>query len=81
MKSIKMRDVKMPCRECSIFWMQAGLEFWDGRYAGPKEGMWLHHTVLRNEGREATKSCKMGGTERFFASGNERTVVDLGSNG
>jgi hypothetical protein len=84
MKEFNTRDAKPPCRDCMILWMQAGLEFQDGGYAGVKEGMWLHHTVLQNDGKDGLRSCerkKGKERQRFFASGNERTVVDLSANG
>ncbi|RDW59134.1 hypothetical protein BP5796_12058 [Coleophoma crateriformis] len=87
MKNFKLKDVVPPCRGCMIVWMHAGLEFLHGGEAEPKHGMWLHHTVLQNNARVAAKGCwdgkkeKEGKKERFFASGNEKTVVDLGVNG
>jgi hypothetical protein len=65
-----------------IVWMQAGLEYLDRRYAGVEEGMWLHHTVLHNDAKAAVHNCdKEKRRQRFFASGNERSVVDLSGNG
>jgi hypothetical protein len=62
--------------------MQAGLEYLDGTDASVDKGMWLHHTVLHNEARTALHNCdKSNRRQRFFASGNERTAVDLSSNG
>jgi hypothetical protein len=62
--------------------MQAGLEYLDGKDASVEEGMWLHHTVLHNDARTALHNCnKSNRRQRFFASGNERTAVDLSSNG
>lgn len=81
MKSFKTRDAKAPCHDCMILWMQAGLEFEDGAYAGVNEGMWLHHTVLQNNRNNGLRTCRKEGKERFFASGNERTVLDLSANG
>ncbi|RDW63661.1 hypothetical protein BP6252_11206 [Coleophoma cylindrospora] len=87
MKNFKLKDVAPPCRGCMIVWMHAGLEFMHGGEAEPKHGMWLHHTVLQNNARPAAKGCwdgnkeKEGKKERFFASGNEKTVADLGVNG
>lgn len=80
MKNFKLPEAKLPCHGCLITWMQAGLEFADGSYANANTGMWLHHTVLVNRGRSDVKSCRPS-PQRFFASGNERTVLDLTLNG
>jgi hypothetical protein len=80
MKSFKVKDAKVPCHDCLITWMQAGIEYQDGSYANAHTGMWLHHTVLSNHGKPAVKSCKRS-DERFFASGNERSALDLTANG
>ena len=65
-----------------IVWMQADLEFLEDEHAGGEEGMWLHHTVLHNEANRALHNCDKGKTrQRFFASGNERSVVDFSVNG
>jgi hypothetical protein len=80
MKNFRIRDAKVPCHGCLITWMQAGLEFSDGSDANAATGMWLHHTLLFDLGKTALKSCKRQ-PERFFASGNERTVLDLTLNG
>ncbi len=69
-----------PCEECTVVWMQAGIEYTDGSDAGAETGMWLHHVVFQNLDRQDSM-CPEHGGERFFASGNERTPVDLTSNG
>jgi hypothetical protein len=75
-------DATKPCDECLITWMQASLEYPNGTIANSDTGMWLHHSVALNRGRNDTV-C--GGTalspQRFFASGNERTAVDLSLSG
>jgi hypothetical protein len=82
MKGFNTRDAKAPCENCLIVWMQAGLEFSNGSNADAEEGMWLHHTVLHNDAEAAVQNCgKAKRRQRFFASGNERSVVDLSSNG
>lgn len=60
--------------------MQAGLEFEDGSKADADTGMWLHHVVFQNLNRKDSM-CRRTAGERFFASGNERTLIDLSSNG
>jgi hypothetical protein len=65
-----------------IVWMQADLEFLEDEHVGAEEGMWLHHTVLHNEANGALHNCdKAKRRQRFFATGNERSVVDLSVNG
>lgn len=57
--------------------MHAGLEYANGSTADARTGMWLHHTVWTNLARrDAACPAKRHG-DRFFASGNERTPVDL----
>jgi hypothetical protein len=80
MENFRAEEVIAPCQGCLITWMQAGLVNFDGSDANADTGMWLHHTVLQNNRNAARGSCKMS-SERFFASGNERTVVDLTLNG
>ncbi|KAE9376218.1 hypothetical protein N431DRAFT_404411 [Stipitochalara longipes BDJ] len=82
MKNFITSDARAPCENCVIVWMQAGLEFLDGKQAGVKEKMWLHHTVLVNTANQAVHNCdKAMRRQRFFASGNERSVMDLSGNG
>jgi hypothetical protein len=79
MQHFKIMNAQMPCHGCLITWFHAGLEYLDGSYADAATGMWLHHTVLSNAAKMDTKGCKYN--ERFFASGNERTVIDMTLNG
>lgn len=82
MKAFRIKDAKAPCDGCVITWMQAGLEYSDGTIANAGNGMWLHRTVLSNTVQSPTKACKkMRGSEKFFASGNERTTLDMTING
>jgi hypothetical protein len=60
--------------------MQAGIEYTDGSDASAENGMWLHHVVFQNFDRQ-DPMCLKRRSERFFASGNERTAVDLAANG
>ncbi|KAK3626378.1 hypothetical protein LTR56_019853 [Elasticomyces elasticus] len=67
-----------PCVDCTITFMQAGLEYLDGTTADATTDMWMHHVVLLNRGRKDSVCAAMP-AQRFFASGNERTAVDLTS--
>ncbi|KAK5710733.1 hypothetical protein LTR17_018714 [Elasticomyces elasticus] len=67
-----------PCVDCTITFMQAGLEYLDGTAADASTNMWMHHVVLLNQGRKDSVCAEMP-AQRFFASGNERTAVDLTS--
>lgn len=80
MKNFVDPDTTVPCHDCLITWMQADLVYPDGNSASADTGMWLHHTVLANSGKEDIKGCEYH-DERFFASGNERTLVDISMNG
>jgi hypothetical protein len=86
-----VRDIRRPCDGCLVTSMQAGLEYADGTVANIDTGAWLHHMVLMSQGtdrRDPTCSGNpfslphfaVGGTpentERFFASGNERTALE-----
>jgi hypothetical protein len=80
MKKFVDREATLPCQDCLITWMQADLIYPDGTIADANTGMWLHHTVLTDTGKEDVKGCKYHG-ERFFASGNERTLIDISMKG
>lgn len=75
-----------PCENCLITFMQAGLEYSDGRYANADTGIWLHHVVQLDTavddtvcGKEVTTSPLA--PNRFFASGNERSAVQMSAQG
>ena len=74
-------NAHMPCKDCLITWMQAGLEYSNGTDANTNTGLWLHHMGLSNYGRPDAVCDRYWGGERFFASGNERTAVDISMNG
>jgi hypothetical protein len=61
--------------------MQAGLTYPNGSYANADTGMWLHHVVLTNTAVPAAVCGLSNGGDRFFASGNERTPVNICVNG
>lgn len=69
-----------PCIDCAIIFMQADLEYTDGGDAVLETGMMLHHVLFRNLQRK-DPMCSNKRRERFFASGEERTPIDLTSNG
>ena len=59
--------------------MQAGLAYPHGSAATIDTGVMFHHVFFQNFEREDAICADRG--ERFFASGNERTAVDLTVNG
>lgn len=67
----------LPCTDCLITYMSSSLEFPDGTIADANAGMWLHHAVFVNQGRADTV-CPVGSYgQRFYATGNERTPIDI----
>jgi hypothetical protein len=74
-------NVQKPCTDCYITSMKAKLVREDGTEVGINEGPQLHHMVLFNTqaGRtDATCPTGLGWLgQRFFASGDERTMHDL----
>jgi len=81
MKNFNEKSLHLPCTDCLITWMQAGLEYPDGTTANADTGMWLHHTVLSNSMRESVVCPSMKYGDRFFASGNERTPINICASG
>jgi len=81
MKSFGERTVQMPCTDCLVTWIQAGLESLDGTVANADTEMWLHHTVFSNTQRTSVVCPTMTSGDRFFASGNERTPANICVNG
>jgi hypothetical protein len=61
--------------------MQAGLVYPNGAYANVNTGMLLHHVVLQSLGKPDAACGNKTGGERFFASGNERTIIDICASG
>jgi hypothetical protein len=77
-----------PCSDCYITSIVPSLVYWDGNPANPStvanysNGPMLHHFVIWNEAKvDATCWNNIVGAfgDRFFASGNERTVMSLPS--
>lgn len=79
MKSFQAKAMAKPCSDCTITYLQAGLEYPNGSYANADTGMWLHHAVIFNGAKRDT-SCPET-YERAMASGNERTPIDFTRNG
>ena len=79
MKAFQEKSVTMPCTDCLITWMQADLHYVNGTEANTNTGLWLHHTVLANTAQKGL-ICPEN-VESFYASGNERTAVDICVNG
>jgi hypothetical protein len=71
----------LPCRDCLVTLMQMSLEYVDGTAADASTGMWLHHGVMENRNRTDSVCGPKTYGQRFFASGNERTVVDISASG
>lgn len=74
---------KMPCSNCTITYLKAGLEYPNGSYANSNTSLWLHHIVLITYGQEDVVCGKnfYGQGRRWFASGNERTPGDISRGG
>lgn len=71
----------LPCNECLILEMSSDIEYEDHSQADPNTGMWLHHTVFVNRGRKDTFCGEQSWGQRFYASGNEKTTVDMSAHG
>jgi|SRR6266480_1472681 hypothetical protein len=69
-----------PCHDCLITSIQADLVYPDGVTANASTGLWLHHVNFINPGKRDITACDADG-ELIFASGNERSPVDLSVNG
>ena len=79
MKNFDEDSAQKPCTDCLITWMEADLHYANGTPANADTNLWLHHTVLVNTAGQDT-ACHAP-YERFFASGNERTKIDMCANG
>src|SRR4051794_34806092 len=76
MKDWRVPEAQMPCTDCLITWIRAGLEYPNGTNANADTGLWLHHTVFSNTKRKAIICPKKRIGDEFFASGNERTATN-----
>lgn len=77
-------DVEKPCTKCKLISITPDLVYTDDSEANLETGPMLHHTMLAaSGGGKSDANCTefpfnlLG--ERFFASGNERTAVDISS--
>jgi hypothetical protein len=75
MKEFNEMSALKPCVDCYITSLRAGLEYPNGTIANSDTGMWLHHAVLYDFGRKDLTCPDL--PYRFFASGNERTPLDM----
>lgn len=84
------RSVPLPCTNCYIGSIEPNLVYSNGTTANHDTGPMLHHMVLASRARGDLTCPKnlfggpvqqlgtlLGGNERIFAAGNERTVMDL----
>jgi hypothetical protein len=84
--------VPKPCDECTIIAQVAGLEYPNGKNANIDTGLWLHHMVHFTTGpgrwdptcvgkSSSMPHAAIGSSptksERYFSSGNERTLLPL----
>lgn len=81
MKDWLVPEAQIPCKDCLITWIRAGLEYPNGTDANADTGLWLHHTVFSNTNRTATFCPQERIGDQFFASGNERTAANICVNG
>lgn len=81
MADFEQANVTMPCKNCTVTFIQAGFEYENGTVANADTDYWLHHTVFYNQDRSDTVCHYPGYVERFFASGNERTPINICANG
>jgi hypothetical protein len=93
--NVPRTNIQKPCQDCYITGISADLKKENGETANVHNGLWLHHMVLLTanpNGSRQDATCRaglqqvavgaIGGAERFWASGNERTKVDMsGANG
>jgi len=74
--------VSKPCSNCTITSMKPNLVYADGSEANVDTGPMLHHMVLASQFQsDPTCSGNLLGIvgRRFFAAGNERTVIEFPS--
>jgi hypothetical protein len=81
-KEFYQPEATTPCNNCTITWMQMGLEHIDGTKADFNSSVVYQHATIMNTDKEDTicQGPSLAG-ERFFLSGNERTPVDLTQGG
>ncbi|HMI82086.1 MAG TPA: hypothetical protein VK480_09895 [Solirubrobacterales bacterium] len=79
-----VQNITKPCTGCSIIGVTPDLVYTDGTKATISQGPMLHHAAFMAQSSGKTDAtCGNSGPgilgERFFASGDERTAVDLQS--
>jgi hypothetical protein len=89
-------NIQKPCKDsCTILRQWAGLEYANGTNANIDSGMWLHHMVHLTSGPtrwdpvcygrlslpHAAIFHTAGNSERYFSSGNERSMMDFNPGG
>lgn len=77
-------NISKPCTGCSIIGVTPNLVYENGTKANITEGPMLHHAAfMAQSSGKIDATCGNSGPgllgERFFASGNERTAIDLQS--
>lgn len=77
-------NIAKPCTGCTIIGVTPDLVYSDGTRANIDTGPMLHHAMFAAQSSgKSDVTCGSSGPgllgERFFASGNERTAVDLTS--
>jgi hypothetical protein len=80
MKTSLQLGVRKPCGDCYLTYFKADLVDASGKSVNMDDGAMLHHVVFASQWRsDATCSSSWLGLagQRFFASGNERTTVDM----
>ena len=75
-------NVAKPCTSCTLIGITPDLVYTDGSEANLETGPMLHHAMFTaSGGGKSDVTCAGKGPgllgERFFASGNERTAIDL----
>lgn len=84
LKNKIVTNVAKPCTGCTLIGVTPDLVYTDGTKANLDTGPMLHHTLFAAQASgKADVTCAGKGPgllgERFFASGNERTPVDIQS--
>lgn len=79
-----VNNISKPCTGCSIIGVTPQLVYENGTVANITDGPMLHHAMFAAQSSgKADVTCAGKGPgllgERFFASGNERTAIDLQS--
>ena len=88
--NVPRTNLERPCQDCYITGISADLKLANGETANVHNGLWLHHMVLlvtNPNGSRQDATCRaglqqtaigaLGGAERIWASGNERTKVEM----